>query len=1009
MATAELRELLAGSALFGALPEDLLDRVVAKLQLATFKLGESVLRQGQAGDSFYIVGSGKVRIVDERSENPVTLAVLKRGDSFGEQALLYGKEVSATVRAAGNVVLYGLAAADFGALVDASPELRHRIDDASTRQREFNFLKTQNLLAGLTTAETAKLIDAIETVSLEPGAYLFHEGDPGDAMYLVRDGSLQIVKESHGDKLLGYKRAGDLLGEMALLHDQSRSAAAVAQEPTVALKLRRDAYLSVVGDKSNISDLLAEQASRHLLQQEAILSSDTEEDVARADVESFIRIGHIRPRGWWSRRLPLAMVEDPRLSGIACLVMIAERLGRPFAYHSLVERQLEIGRADDLHSLGRKAESVGFLSRLLRIEFGKLREIVLPGVTQTADGELLVVYRVDKRGVLLADPRRGLTRVSLEEFAQRFNGTILTVAYVPDFGAAGVSLAGVYRQFLPLMQPYWGMVARILVVMLILQGLGLLPPLFTQVLIDKVLVVGDWNMLGLMLVGLLSATLIGGVGGAIKEFLSLHLIRRLSGTLFVRFFAHILALPISALNRWDTGALLTRFEENEKFLETTSNGAISVLTNSVAILIYLPVLFMMNVKLALLATVFLIILVVAIVAVTPRVRAYERMEFQTSSDKESHVIEVISSVETIKSLGQEVEFTQKGQGFFNRMLSVKMRSERFDNNFEIFTDILQQGSNLAILGLGANMVLQGELTPGALIAFAGILGLVMEPAEALANFYDEYLELGVALNRLNDVLSSPREPVNSDLPCPLLKGAIHLEKVSFRYSAEGRTILSDISLNIEPGQKVAFVGRSGSGKTTLVSMINRLLEPSSGTVTIDGVDISRVDLVSLRQQIGVVEQSPQLFAGTIRENIAKANPSLPLEAVASAATLAGVNEFVDRFPMRYDTRVGEGGRALSGGQTQRMVIARALAGNPRILVLDEATSALDTESEQLIQRNLDRIMRDRTTLVIAHRLSTVRNADLIVVLDAGKIVEKGTHDELMDAKGLYYYLATRTR
>ena len=1011
MASAEARELLSGNALFGALPAELLDDVAAKLRLVTFKLGEAVLRQAQAGEAFYLVGSGKVRIVDESGEKPVTLAVLKKGESFGEQSLLYGKEVSATVRAAGNVVLYSLASADFNALVAANPLLRTRIDEASSKQREFNFLKTQNLLAGLSPAETEQLIAAVETIRLEAGAVLFHENDPGDAMYLVREGALKIVKESHNDQVIGYKRTGQLLGEMALLLDQPRTAAAIAEEASTVLKLHRDAYSNVVASKGNVKDLLAEQASRHLLQQEAMLGSDAEgeSEPQHADVSGLIRFGSKRPKGWLGRRLPLAMVDDPLFAGVACLAMAAARLGRRVDPRGYLERQIESNRPDDLHSLGRKAESTGFLSRLIRIDFAKLHEIVLPGVVQTPDGNLLTVYHVGKHGVVLADPLRGVARLALGEFEKLFDGRILTIAYVPDFGAAGLSLAGVYRQFIPLVRPYWGMVARILVVIVILELLGLLPPLFTQTLIDNVLVVGDWNMLGLMLAGLVAATLIGGVGAAVKEFLTLHLMRRLSGTLFTRFFAHILALPLSALGGWDTGALMARFEENEKFLETTSNGAITVLSNSMSILLYTPVLFLINVKLALLSMLFLGAIVALIIVATPRIRYYERLEFETGAQKESHIIETVSNVDTVKSLGQEVEFSARGRSFFDRMLGVKMRSERFDNNFEIVTDVLQQGSNLAVLGYGAHLVLQGELSAGALIAFAGILGQVMDPAEALANFYDSYLELKVALDRLNDVLGAAREPVHSDSPCPPLKGAIHFSKVSFRYSPDGPMVLKDIDLEIKPGQKIAFVGRSGSGKTTLVGMVNRLLEPTSGTITIDGVDIAKVDLVSLRQQIGVVEQSPYLFAGTVRDNIAKANPGLPLETVVSAATLAGVNDFVDRFPMRYDTRVGEGGRSLSGGQTQRMVIARALAGNPGILVLDEATSALDTESEHVIQRNLDRIMQGRTTLVIAHRLSTIRNADLIVVLDAGRIAESGTHDELMDAKGLYHYLATRTR
>ncbi|HEY9081644.1 peptidase domain-containing ABC transporter [Magnetovibrio sp.] len=1016
MSVDNISDTIAGHPLFAGVSDDVLNLISGTAAVYSYKLGESILRLGDDGDGFYVIEQGKVRIVDDSGEGkPITLALLKEGDSFGERSLLHDAKVSATVRAASNVVVTRIGADAFKSILEQRPELRAQLESAAAKQDEFNFLKTQNLLAALKPKEVQALVGVVQRRTLSDGEALFHEGDPGDCLYLVKSGSLKIVKESAGGKVLGFKKEGTALGEMALVFNEPRSAGAVADGETVVLSLSRADFEKAVGTNTNIQDMLADQASRHLKQQQTLISAppaakSTSSRASRAAKKrSRIEVSKIKVGHWLlPMSVSMATTDAPELAGLACLAMAGAFYKKPVPLEKLEERQIEYGLPDDLNSLSRKAEGAGYVTRLMKVEKETLPAIQLPAVVQLVDGTLAMVFKITKTSVCLANPLEGYQEIDRQTFLKEWDGQILSISYAPDFGAVGQNVTKLYAQFLPILHPYWPLVGRLVAVIVLLNVMGLMPPLFTKILIDDVLVVGDWDLLYVMLVAILVAALLAMVTGAVREFLTLHLMRRLSNSLFVRFFGHVMSLPVSTLHKWDTGAITARFEENEKILETASNGGLTVLMNSINIVIYTPILFIMEPRLAALVLFFSLCMAAITITCAPKMRRFERESFEIGAQRESHVIEVVKGIGTVKALAQEKDFSRKGLDKFRAEQEIDYRSEMFDNKMELAIEFCDQAADILVLGLGAYFVLEGSLSAGLLIAFTGIANQVTDPVEELADFYDEYLELKIALERINDILSSPREPLNSEVICPPLKGHLRFENFSFKYTEDGPWILKDINLDIKAGQKVAFVGRSGSGKSTLARTVNRLLVPTEGKIYIDDIDISRVDVTSLRQKIGVVEQSPFIFSGTIRDNISIAQPSLPLEAVVSAATLAGVHEFVDQFPMRYDTRIGEGGRSLSGGQSQRLIIARALAADPNILILDEATSALDTESERVIQRNLDKIMKDRTSLVIAHRLSTIRNADLIVVLDEGRIAEQGSHDELMKKKGLYHYLATRS-
>jgi ATP-binding cassette subfamily B protein len=362
----------------------------------------------------------------------------------------------------------------------------------------------------------------------------------------------------------------------------------------------------------------------------------------------------------------------------------------------------------------------------------------------------------------------------------------------------------------------------------------------------------------------------------------------------------------------------------------------------------------------------------------------------------------------VKATAAERRIRWKLEGLIVKSLNVQFRSALWGMGTILVGNLLQTLSIVLLFWYGAHLVINGELSVGQLVAFNLLGGNVTRPILSVVDLWREFQEINIAFERLSDVFDvKPEEDPQGHalIKMPGIRGHIKFDNVTFRYPTRpDKNALQNISLEILPGQTVALVGRSGSGKTTFANMLLRLHQPNEGRIFIDGYDLRQVSISSLRSQIGVVPQDVFLFSGTIRENIAFGDPDAPLERVVGAAMLAGAHEFVSELPLGYATRIGERGQSLSGGQKQRIAIARALFKQPHILVFDEATSALDSESERAIQQNLDQILKDRTTLIIAHRLSTVRNADRIIVMDRGAIVEQGDHYSLMREKGMYYYL-----
>ena len=399
--------------------------------------------------------------------------------------------------------------------------------------------------------------------------------------------------------------------------------------------------------------------------------------------------------------------------------------------------------------------------------------------------------------------------------------------------------------------------------------------------------------------------------------------------------------------------------------------------------------------------------ILALVA-TPFLKRISREIFSAHAEETGYLIQSLTGIRTVKSMAVEQSVQWNWEDFFNKAIKKNFSGQVIGNRLQIFSSLIETTVRTALLWFGASLVIRNELTIGQLVAFNMLLGNVINPFKQLIVLWNDLQEVIIAIERINDVIDTDLEEDLQDSNCsslPPIQGYIRFDNVTFRYHPENdRNTLENLSFTVQPGQTVALVGRSGSGKTTISKLLLGLYPPTEGSIYIDGYDLANVSKRSLRGQVGVVDQDTFLFGGTIRENIAVSQPHADLKTVIAAAQQAGAHEFIKDFPMAYETQIGEGGGMLSGGQRQRLAIARALLGNPPLLILDEATSSLDAESERIIQNNLNQILTNRTTLVIAHRLSTVRNADLILVLDKGIVVESGTHDALMAKRGHYFYL-----
>ncbi|MEB3272161.1 MAG: peptidase domain-containing ABC transporter, partial [Prochlorothrix sp.] len=692
---------------------------------------------------------------------------------------------------------------------------------------------------------------------------------------------------------------------------------------------------------------------------------------------------------------------------LACFQMLAEYLGVKFRREPLrrvLQDQIDRSGTLNLNICGQISEMMGIKAQLVKVPSEVLSQLETPALIQWQEG-FTVLYETSQRELVLGVPELGIMRRKPKEFSRTWgeSGEVLLLQVTRSTPQEKFGLSW----FLPSIKRFTWVLFLVLLASLFIQLFSLANPLIIQVIIDRVIVKNSTDTLQVLGFFLVIVAIFEAVLTYLRSYLFADTTNRIDIVLGSEIIDHLLRLPLNYFDKRPVGELSSRVNELERIRQFLTGTALTVVLDVLSSVIYVVVMVLYSPKLtaAALATIPLFVLLTAIFA--PIIQRQLRTKAERNAAAQAHLVEVVSGIQTVKAQNVELRARWRWQELYARYVGAGFKTVQTATLSSAASGFLNKTSGLIVLWYGAFLVLNEELTLGQLIAFRIIAGYVTGPVLRLAQVWQNFQETALSLERLSDIVDTPQEATEEErnnVPMPSIQGHIQYEEVSFRFQGQKMATLANVTLDIAPGTFVGVVGQSGSGKSTLVKLLSRLYNPEVGRICIDQYDIAKVELYSLRRQIGIVPQDSLLFDGTVEENIALTRPHATIEEIMEAARIAVAHDFIMELPTAYNSPVGEKGANLSGGQRQRIAIARTVLQNPRLLIMDEATSALDYETERQVFENLMDWFNDRTVFFITHRLSTVCRAHQIVVMDRGSIVELGTHEDLMARRGRYYCL-----